>query len=100
MNEPEWNPAIDPMTKLPEYNAACAAGRATASESGDFWNWLAETYPNKNLRTRRAADYAVRLAQSDAVRPEPKLQPAQPQRTADGNHGLDAIVTKINKRIG
>ena len=47
LHEADWAASIDPNSKdvKDAYQKALADGRTPVIESGDFWHWLAETYP-------------------------------------------------------
>ncbi|WP_036282575.1 hypothetical protein [Methylocystis sp. ATCC 49242] len=97
---PDYDPAISPMSKRGEYEAALAAGREPVVPSGDFWHWLGETYPAPKQAAVKAPDASARALWAKAVAAQNAMtaqtQGETSKPAAANNHGWDEVVAKIN----
>lgn len=103
---PDYDPAIAPMSKRDEYEAALASGREPIVPSGDFWHWLGETYPApKQSGVGNGAPPAAKSPSPgnhgwddivERMNAETRKAHGAGDKPAADNHGWDDVVAKIN----
>jgi hypothetical protein len=105
----DWDDAINPMEKRKEYEAA-RESRATAGACGDFWRWLAETYPGKKQAYAAASQAEIEVIKEgrcgDDLAPNVN-EPAAAERdkpciaptAVSADYGWGKVVARLNSKF-